>query len=617
MNFYISKENLLGNYMHDSGYRPPEKLGTGNWKVIFQLIPYLAEFKVRVGIALAFLIVAKLANVLVPLVLKHIVDSLDVSQQSGDSDGELSAIIAVPFLLLLAYGFLRFSTVLFGELRDAVFGRVSEGTLSRIGLKLFRHLHRLDLEFHLSRRTGGLSRDMERGINGISFLLRSIVFSVVPIVIEVLMVVTIMAIYFDFWFSLITLTIVALYISFSMVVTNWRTEFVRTANIKDSEANTRAIDSLLNYETVKYFNNEEYEANRYLASLKEREEAKVKNHLSLASLNSGQSLIIAVGVTSVMTLAAYRVIEGAMTLGDLVMVNAYLIQVFIPLNILGFIYREIRRALADVEAMFDLMTLVPNIKDKEDAVTLVESGDGIEFKNVRFAYHEERPILKNISFNVKPGEKVAIVGPSGAGKSTISRLLFRFYDVNDGMVCVGGVDIRDLTLESLHRAIGVVPQDTVLFNETIRSNIQYGCPTADVAALEEATKVAKLDQFIESLPAGYETRVGERGLKISGGEKQRVAIARAILKNSRILVFDEATSSLDSGTERAILESLADLSKQHTTLVIAHRLSTIVDSDRIIFLEDGEIKEQGSHQDLLEVKGRYYHLWQIQQQSNT
>lgn len=522
----------------------------------------------------------------------------------------------MPFLLLLTYGFLRFSTVFFGELRDAVFGRVSEGTLSRIGLRLFRHLHKLDLEFHLSRKTGGLSRDMERGISGISFLLRSIVFSVVPIMIEVLMVVVIMTIYFDFWFSLITLTVVALYVSFSMVVTNWRTEYVRTANIKDSEANTKAIDSLLNYETVKYFNNEEFEATRYLGSLKLREEAKVKNHLSLASLNTGQSLIIAVGVTSVMSLAAYRVTEGEMTLGDLAMVNAYLIQVFIPLNILGFIYREIRRALADVEAMFELMTLAPSIHNKDGAVNLSQGDDGIEFKNVCFAYHDERAILKGVSFRVNPGEKVAIVGPSGAGKSTISRLLFRFYDVNDGAVSVGGVDVRDLTLESLRQAIGVVPQDTVLFNDTIRSNIQYGCPSAALDLLEQATRVAKLDQFIESLPSGYETRVGERGLKISGGEKQRVAIARAILKDARILVFDEATSSLDSRTERAILESLSDLSKRHTTLVIAHRLSTIVDADSIIFLDSGEIKERGTHQELLNKKGAYYHLWQIQQRTD-
>jgi len=603
----------IGINMHDRTYRLPIKAGAGNWKVIFLLIPYLMEFRVRVGIALAFLIVAKLANVLVPLVLKYIVDGLDVSQLTIAEGIKSGQILVVPFMLLLAYGVLRFSTVFFNELRDAVFGRVSEGTLSKIGVKLFRHLHELDLEFHLTRRTGGLSRDIERGVNGISFLLRAIVFSVIPIMIEVLMVVIIVAIFFDFWFSLITLSAVALYIAFSIVVTNWRTEFVRVANNKDSEANTLAIDSLLNYETVKYFNNEEYEAERYLGALRGREAAKVKSHLSLAYLNSGQALIIAIGVTLVMGLATQRVVEGVMTLGDLAMVNAYLIQVFIPLSVLGFIYREMKRALADVEAMFDLLALRPGIEDAEEAILLPEGSDGVEFKNVNFSYHEDRPILKNVSFTVNPGEKVAIVGPSGAGKSTISRLLFRFYDVNDGCISVGGEDIRNIQQQSLRKAIGIVPQDTVLFNDTLLVNLQYGRPSADREDIQKAAEVAELDKFIDSLPKKYETRVGERGLKISGGEKQRVAIARAILKEPKIYIFDEATSSLDSGTERAIVESLSELSKQVTTLVIAHRLSTIVDADKIILLDHGEIKEQGTHSELLAQKGAYSVLWEIQQ----
>ncbi|MEN8667956.1 MAG: ABC transporter ATP-binding protein/permease [Ketobacter sp.] len=593
--------------MHDNMYGNVQR-GDVDWAVLGKLLPYLWQFRVRVGLALSLLVLAKIANVGVPVSLKHIVDSLDQSLATQA--------IAVPVTMVVAYGLLRFSSVAFGELRDAVFGRVAERTLSRLGLTVFEHLHRLDLEYHLSRKTGGLSRDIERGTSGVSFLLRSLVFSVVPILVEVALVIAVFAVQFDLVFVWITLFAVVVYILFSVVVTNWRTAYVRDANLKDSKANTRAIDSLLNYETVKYFNNEHYEARLYAGNLLEREQAKVKNHLSLAALNSGQALIIAASIAVMMLIAAGQVKDGIMTLGDLAMINALMIQVFIPLNALGFVYREMKRALADVEGMFAILELTPAINDRADAEQLPAAADGIEFDNVSFAYHPERPILRHVSFRVPAGKKVAIVGPSGAGKSTIARLLFRFYEVNEGSISIGGHKIQKLTQDSLRAAIGVVPQDTVLFNDTLRENVRYGRPDASEQAILAASEHAMLTEFISKLPKGYDTLVGERGLKVSGGEKQRIAIARALLKGPRIFLFDEATSSLDSHTEQAINQSLQTIARNHTTLVIAHRLSTVVDCDEIIVLEEGRIVERGSHRQLLEQSGRYKEMWQVQMQSD-
>lgn len=595
--------------MHDRMAGPDIRNPT-DWKVLLKLLPYLWEFRARVLLAMSCLILAKLANVAVPVSLKHIVDALDQGQGS-----QVVAMVAIPLALLLAYGLLRFSSTFLGELRDAIFGLAAERTLTNIGLVVFRHLHRLDLEYHLSRRTGGLSRDIERGTSGVSFLLRSLVFSVIPILVEVGLVLGIFIWQFDAGFAWITVGAIVAYVAFSVVVTNWRTEFVRLANQKDSQANTRAIDSLLNFETVKYFTNEEYEAGRYGENLREREEAKIKNTFSLAALNSGQALIIAVTITLMMIRAAQQVADGTLTLGDLAMVNALMIQVFIPLNVLGFVYREIKRALADVESMFDILKIEPAIRDADDAVELPADSDGVEFDNVSFHYHPERPILKNVSFKIAPGHKVAIVGSSGAGKSTLGRLLFRFYEVSQGCIRVGGQDIRRLTQASLRRAIGVVPQDTVLFNDTLYANILYGNPLASEDEVKAAAKLAHLDDFIAKLPKGYDTKVGERGLKVSGGEKQRIAIARTLLKKPRILLFDEATSALDSQTEKAIGAALEQVAHNHTTLIIAHRLSTVVDADEIIVLENGEIVERGSHRELLATSGRYARMWQLQHET--
>jgi ABC-type transport system involved in Fe-S cluster assembly fused permease/ATPase subunit len=593
--------------MHDNMYGSVQRANV-DWSVLTKLLPYLWRFRLRVSVALGLLILAKLANVGVPVTLKYIIDGLDKSV--------MAQVVAVPIAMVLAYGALRFSSVFFAELRDAVFGRVAERTLSRLGVTVFEHLHHLDLEYHLTRKTGGLSRDIERGTSGVSFLLRSLVFSVVPILVEVTMVIGIFAWQFDWAFVWITLFAVVVYISFSVIVTNWRTEFVRAANVKDSQANTRAIDSLLNYETVKYFNNEEYESRLYAKSLLEREQAKVKNHLSLAALNSGQALIIAASITAMMLRAAYQVEEGTMTLGDLAMINGLMIQVFIPLNALGFVYREMKRALADVEGMFDILQLSPAIMDKEGAAVLPADADGICFDNVSFSYHSGRPILKNVSFTVPAGKKVAIVGPSGAGKSTIARLLFRFYETSTGDIWIGGYPLSGVTQASLRERIGVVPQDTVLFNDSLRENILYGCPTASEQKMLEASEHAMLADFISKLPKGYETMVGERGLKVSGGEKQRIAIARTLLKKPKIFLFDEATSSLDSKTEQAINQSLQKIAKDHTTLIIAHRLSTVVDCDEIIVLDEGQIVERGTHQDLLRQGGRYQEMWRVQVHSS-
>ncbi|PRD38980.1 UNVERIFIED_CONTAM: atm1 [Trichonephila clavipes] len=567
------------------------------------LWPYLMQFKVRVLLALLCLIGAKAATLLVPFALKEIVDSLDSGRQ---------ALLVLPVALILLYGSLRFLTVFLGELRDALFGRVTEHAMRQLGLKVFQHLHQLELSFHLDRQTGGISRDIERGTNGLSFLMRFLMFNIVPTLLEILAVAVIFSVLFSPVYALITVVAVALYIFFTIYVTEWRNKFIREANQADNTTNSRAIDSLLNYETVKYFNNEQHEAKIYDGFLASWEQARLKNRLSLLVLNSGQALLIALAVTALMYLAARDVVNQQLSLGELVMLNAYLIQLFLPLNFLGFVYREIRRALTDLENMLGLLTRKPAIIDATDAQPLHLNGADIRFENVSFRYQAERPILQNLSFQVPSGSKVAIVGASGAGKSTIARLLYRFYELEAGQILIDGQDIRQVSLESLRRAIAIVPQDTVLFNTSIRDNIAYAKPDASAAEVDQAIAMAHLQDFINSLPQGDQTQVGERGLKVSGGEKQRIAIARAMLKGSPILVFDEATSSLDSASEQAILKAMREVAQQHTSLVIAHRLSTITDADQILVLQQGQLVEQGSHLQLLAANGRYASLWRQQ-----
>ena len=575
-----------------------------NWKV-FQIVwPYLLEYRSRIMIALAFLVLSKGASISGPFLLKNIVETL--------GDRGVSGLVMVPVALVIAYGFARFSMIMLGEIRDTIFGRVTERAMSKIGLLVFKHVHSLDLDFHLNRRTGGLSRDIERGINGISFLMRFFIFNIAPTLLEIALVIGILLFNYGVAFALITLTAVVLYIFFSTITTDWRTAFVREAARADSAASTISIDSLLNYETVKYFTNEEYEANRYGKSLHQWEKAKRKNRLSLLGLNAGQGLIISIAMTSMMWLAAQRVAQGTMTLGDFVLINAFMMQLFIPLNFLGFVYREIKGSMANIENMFALLDLKSGVQDSANAAELVVTKGVIHFNRVSFHYREDRAIIRDMSFTIEAGEKVAIVGASGAGKSTLVKLLFRFYDPNSGSIVIDGQDISHVSQLSLRKVIGIVPQDTVLFNQSIFENIRYGDPEASDEDVLQAIRLAHLEDFIAQLPEGSGTIVGERGLKLSGGEKQRVAIARTILKRPPILVFDEATSSLDSISERSILSALKEISQGHTSMVIAHRLSTVIDADRIIVMDQGAMAEQGSHRKLLSQKGLYFDLWNAQ-----
>ncbi len=584
---------------------PKESLKGDEWRVLGQLLPYLWEYRGRVALALAFLVIAKLTNVGVPLVMKEVVDGLDPKL----------AIAAVPAALLVAYGLLRFSTTLFAELRDVVFVRVTQRAIRRVALGVFRHLHSLSLRFHLERQTGGMTRDIERGTRGISTLLSYLLFSIIPVILEFALVAAVLLGRFDWRFAAVTFGAVAVYITFTILVTEWRIDIRRRANELDSRANTRAIDSLLNYETVKYFGNEEFEAGRYDENLRKYEDAAVRFESSLGLLNIGQSLVIAAAVTALMFLAADGVVAGTLTLGDLVLVNALLIQLYIPLNFLGMVYREIKQSLLDINRMFSLMGENREVEDRAGAPDLDPGPATVEFRDVDFSYEPARQILRKVSFTIPAGQRVAVVGPSGSGKSTLARLLYRFYDVGGGAILVNGRDVREVRQGSLRAAIGIVPQDTVLFNDSVRYNIHYGRTGATQAEVIEAARAAHIHDFIDSLPAKYETTVGERGLKLSGGEKQRVAIARAVLKDPRILIFDEATSALDSTSEKAIQAELERVSVGRTTLVIAHRLSTVMDADLILVLSQGAIIERGSHRELIDAGGEYARMWALQQQA--
>jgi len=576
----------------------------GDWNVIRILLPYLMEFKGRVVLALLLLVLAKLTNVAVPLLLKEIVDALDKQH----------AILLIPVSLVVGYGLLRLFSTLFGELRDAVFAKVTQRAIRRVALKLFVHLHNLSLRFHLERQTGGVSRDIDRGTKGISFLLNFMLFSILPTLLEISLVAGILYYKYNPWFAVITFITLIVYIVFTLFITEWRMVFRRTMNDMDSKASTRAIDSLLNYETVKYFGNEGYEARRYDEHMSKWEASAVQNQTSLAALNSGQSAIIAIGMTALMLLASHGVVNGELTLGDLVLINVFMLQLYMPLHFLGFVYREIKHSLVDMEKMFRLLDENREIEDAPNAVALKVDQAAIRFEQVCFSYEPERQILFDISFDIPAGHTVAVVGSSGAGKSTLSRLLFRFYDVNSGRILIDNQDIRKVTQASLRAAIGIVPQDTVLFNDSIYYNIAYGRPEATREEVLHAARSAHIHTFIESLPNGYDTMVGERGLKLSGGEKQRVAIARAILKNPAILIFDEATSALDSKSEKVIQDELRNVARDRTTLVIAHRLSTIVDAQQILVMDGGHIIERGTHRELLAQQGIYTQMWALQQQ---
>ncbi|MDE3021672.1 MAG: ABC transporter ATP-binding protein/permease [Pseudomonadota bacterium] len=582
---------------------PSSPVPSGTFKTFRILLPYLADFKGRVALALIFLVTAKAANVWVPIVLKHIVDSLTPR----------FSLLSVPIMLLIAYGLLRLSSTLFAEMRDAIFAKVAQRSIRQVALKVFGHLHNLSLRFHLERQTGGVARDIERGTRGIDTLLRFMLFNILPTLVELGLVSTILFIHYNILFLLIILATIALYICFTLSFTEWRMRYRRTMNEAETRANQKSIDSLLNYETVKYFGNEEFEAKRYDENLQHWEKASIKSSTTLSALNAGQATIIGVGVTLLMYLAATGVVHHTMTVGDLVMVNAFMIQLAQPLNFLGYVYRELRHAVQDMERMFNLLNVDPDIKDMPNAQELHFVKGSVRFENVDFSYDTNRQILFNVSFEIPAGKIVAAVGHSGAGKSTLSRLLFRFYDVNNGYIAIDGQDIRSVSQRSLRKHIGVVPQDTVLFNDTIYYNILYGSPVASRNEVIAAAKAAHIHSFIQSLPNGYDTQVGERGLKLSGGEKQRVAIARTILKNPGILIFDEATSALDSASEKAIQAELKRVSKGRTTLIIAHRLSTIIDSYQILVFEKGRIIERGTHLQLLKIGGAYAQMWALQQ----
>ncbi|MBK9575148.1 MAG: ABC transporter ATP-binding protein/permease [Rhodoferax sp.] len=581
-----------------------------DWATLKRLFPYLWQYKWRVVIALALMVGAKLANVSVPLLLKELIDTMN---PKGGLDA--TALLVVPVALLFAYGLLRLSTTVFAELRELVFAKATEGASRTISLQVFRHMHALSLRFHLERQTGGLTRDIERGTRAVNSLISYSLYSIVPTLIEVAMVLTLLAVKFDVWFAWITIIALVFYISFTVTVTEWRTKFRKEMNELDSKAHSRAIDSLLNYETVKYFNNEEFEAKRYDENLERYRRAAVKSQSTLSLLNTGQQLVIATGLIAMLWRATQGVVEGRMTLGDLVMVNAFMIQLYIPLGFLGVLYREIKQSLTDLDKMFTLMEREREIADVPGAQPLRLVDAGVRFSHVNFAYEASRPILHDISFEIPAGKTVAVVGPSGSGKSTLARLMFRFYDVQQGQIQIGGEDIKQVTQASVRQAIGIVPQDTVLFNDTVEYNIAYGQPGATHEQVIDAASAAHIHSFISATPKGYETMVGERGLKLSGGEKQRVAIARTLLKNPPILIFDEATSALDSANERAIQAELQSVAQNKTTLVIAHRLSTVVDAHEILVMEAGRIIERGNHAALLAANGRYAQMWALQQSS--
>jgi ATP-binding cassette, subfamily B, heavy metal transporter len=578
-----------------------------DWATLRKLLPYLWRYRWRVGIALSFMLAAKGANVGVPVLLKTLVDSLSI--QPGDA----RALLVVPAGLLLAYAALRLSTSLFTELRELVFAKATEGTARSISLEVFRHLHALSLRFHLERQTGGMTRDIERGTRAVHSLISYSLYSILPTLIEVTLVLGLLAWKFDAWFAWITFVALVLYIAFTVTVTEWRTKFRKQMNELDSTAHTKAIDSLLNYETVKYFNNEDFEAKRYDESLERLRRAALKSQSTLSMLNTGQQLIIAVALVLILWRATEGVVAGQMTLGDLVMVNAFMIQLYIPLNFLGMVYREIKQSLTDLDKMFTLLEREREVADAPGAKPLVVTHGVVRFEKVSFAYEPNRPILHELSFEIPAAQTVAIVGPSGAGKSTLARLLYRFYDVDSGRITIDGQDLRDVTQASLRRSIGIVPQDTVLFNDTVEYNIAYGRPGAARDDVVAAAEAARIHEFIASTPKGYDTMVGERGLKLSGGEKQRVAIARTLLKDPPIVIFDEATSALDSANERAIQEQLRRAARNKTALVIAHRLSTVVDAHQILVMEQGRIVERGTHAQLLALGGRYAQMWRLQQ----
>ena len=579
-----------------------------DWHTLARLFPYLWEYKWRVMAALSFMVGAKLANVGVPVLLKNLIDQM-TPQPTG-----VQMLLVVPVALLIGYGLLRLSVSAFTELRELIFAKATQGAARTIALQTFQHLHELSLRFHLERQTGGMSRDIERGVRGIESLIAYSLYSIVPTLIEVLLVLSILGIQFDKWYAIITLCALGLYIYFTVTVTEWRTQFRKQVNEFDSSAHTRAIDSLLNYETVKYFGNENFEAKRYDENLDKLRLARIKAQNSLSALNIGQQLIIAVALVTMLWRATQGVVDGNLTLGDLVMINAFMIQLYIPLNFLGVIYREIKQSLTDLDRMFNLLEKEREVADAPNAQLLsLASPPSVAFEHVDFAYEQNRPILQDVSFTIPAGKTVAVVGPSGSGKSTLARLLFRFYDVQQGVVRIDGHPLNHLTQASVRQAIGIVPQDTVLFNDTVYYNIAYGRPSASREEVEQAARAARIHDFIVSTPLGYQTMVGERGLKLSGGEKQRVAIARTLLKNPFILIFDEATSALDSSNERAIQSELREAANNKTTLVIAHRLSTVVDAHEIIVLDQGVIVEQGTHAQLLEAQGRYASMWSMQQ----